>query len=326
MSCAAACRNSTFTPPGRSGAAASRNRGAGRSTSSARWRGEFRAVAELLAAEGLSQERRALRCAVRELRVEAEAQNRDARASAWAAANSPRRCCARSAISATICRSSRSWTRRAATRTPRRCRRRSRAPSVNAITSPWRRSHAVDRNLQDRAARTRAIALAVNDPDAAMPGVAIEREEFGELVAGRGLTQAVQIQFVLDGIKAAAQAAQHLSRARRAGETTGRRRRRWHPRAGDPAAPAARRRSAAWCRATRRAPSAAAVRAAARECAASRVPRASRRLRQRLHVAHRGAKRQRIVVGAASASAAGGALVCPWCATRSAIRVSGVTV
>jgi len=35
--------------------------------------GEYRPVAELLASEGLTQERRALRCAVRELCVEADA-------------------------------------------------------------------------------------------------------------------------------------------------------------------------------------------------------------------------------------------------------------
>ena len=67
------CGPSTSILPVRSGAAASRRHSAARSTSSSTWRREFGGVAALLQTAGLDQERRALRCTVRDLKVESEA-------------------------------------------------------------------------------------------------------------------------------------------------------------------------------------------------------------------------------------------------------------
>src|ERR1019366_6889309 len=166
----------------------------------------------------------------------------------------------------------------------------------------------IDRDLQDGAARARPVTLAVNDPDASMPGVAIEREELGELVTGRGLAQAVQIQFIFDGIKTAAQAAQHLSahagppKHQGIGAADGVLRRR----TGSADRHGGEQRHGfvqlvARMSAARRAPRYAGARPF--------EPRGFRRLRQRLHIAYRGAKRHRIIVSAEIGGGVRGALL-----------------
>ena len=69
----AACKPSIFTRRARSGAAATRRHSAPRSTPSSRWHANSAAWPRSSQEEGLDQERRALRCAVRDLKVEADA-------------------------------------------------------------------------------------------------------------------------------------------------------------------------------------------------------------------------------------------------------------
>src|SRR5208283_2702275 len=47
----------------------------------------------------------------------------------------------------------------------------------------------VDRDLENRPTRARSVALAVNDPEAAVSGSAMERDELGEAVARLALTE-----------------------------------------------------------------------------------------------------------------------------------------
>jgi len=64
--------------------------------------------------------------------------------------------------------------------------------------------------FEHRTARARAIALAVDDSHATAAAVAAACDEIGELVARRRLAQPMKIQFIIDRVEAAAQAAHDL--------------------------------------------------------------------------------------------------------------------
>ena len=227
---------------------------------------EFEAVAELLAAEGLEQERRALRCAVRDLAVEADA-------GTLTLSFTLGRGQFATAVLREICDFGRAGARsdmdgdsepRSLSSSDRRLRAQQHVDGAGAAVDGARGGECHDvqvtaqpeihRDLEHRAARARAIALAVDDSDAAAAGVAAARDEIGELVARRRLTQAVQIQFVLDRDTGRAASGASPACARRRAERTAR--------SAPPliAAPARRRRprrrSAAWqsrdCRPRRR--------------------------------------------------------------------------
>ncbi len=68
----------------------------------------------------------------------------------------------------------------------------------------------IDRDFQNGSTRTGTVAFAMHDPHAAPSGAAVEFDELGKSVAGRGLTEPVQIQIVFNRVEPAAQAAHHL--------------------------------------------------------------------------------------------------------------------
>ena len=195
-----------------------------------------------------------------------------------------------------------------------------------------RRSHVVDRDLEHRAARAGAVALAVHDSDAATARIAALRDEFREFVARRRLTQAVQIQFVLDRDKGRGAGGAAPGCARRARRNESASPPRWRFGASAAPSPSAGARRAIERHRLREIARPRRRRAALRACArpAWRDLRRSRCLAPA--ASHRGPPREtqarRAAVGICRRGArrTGGALFCHDVTTRSAIRVSSVTV